>query len=154
MGLQRMVSRLLKQRSGQMTVELAVVFPVAILLALIALNAQCYLSEAASFDRLARQCIRVYGASPDCGLSDAAIAGQMEAYLQQCFSKENLSCHVEVAKSTATLRNFKATLVYRPELFGLSMSREVFGVALPEVSHTTELTLDTYRPGAWFRQLV
>lgn len=56
------MSGLLKERfgcardeRGQMTVELAVMIPVLVAIAVIAMNAMLFFSECAAFDRLARK---------------------------------------------------------------------------------------------------
>ena len=49
---------------GQMTMELMAVLPVAILIAIIAVNVLVFFGDCASFDRVARNAIRVYATSP------------------------------------------------------------------------------------------
>ena len=52
---------------GQMTVELAVVFPALLAVAVIAVNALLFFSECAAFDRVAREAVRLHAASPAYG---------------------------------------------------------------------------------------
>lgn len=47
---------------GQMTVELAVVFPALLAVAVIAVNALLFFSECAAFDRVAREAVRLHAA--------------------------------------------------------------------------------------------
>lgn len=50
--------------SGQMTVEFVVAFPAMMAIALIAVNAVLFFSDCASFDRLFRNSVCAYAASP------------------------------------------------------------------------------------------
>ncbi len=52
---------------GQMAVEMAVVMPVVIIIAVIVVNAMTFFSECASFDRVGRNAVRIYAASPAYG---------------------------------------------------------------------------------------
>ena len=69
--------------AGQMAVELAVLMPVVLVLALIAANLMAYMGDCARFDRLAGEAVRVLGVSPGYGEYGAsscenAIALQLE----------------------------------------------------------------------------
>ena len=49
---------------GQMTTEFALLFPVMLMIALIACNSILFLSECASFDRIFRESVCVFAPSP------------------------------------------------------------------------------------------
>ena len=57
--------------SGQMTVELMAVLPVALIIAVIVVNALVFFGDCAAFDRVARNAVRVYATSPTYGAQAA-----------------------------------------------------------------------------------
>ncbi|MEG1098291.1 MAG: TadE/TadG family type IV pilus assembly protein, partial [Raoultibacter sp.] len=69
------------RETGQMTVEFAVVFPVLIIVAVIAVNALLFFSECAAFDRVARDAMRVYAASPEYGQTPDQACARVRAVL-------------------------------------------------------------------------
>ena len=137
--------------SGQMTVELMAVLPVALAIAVIAVNALLFFSDCASFDRLARNAVRIYATSPTYG----AQAGQSQASIQQMLQGEFDASYQRVEVSYAGvsggLTRYTATLDFAPNLFGMGMRDSFMGVALPHLVHSTSLVVDTYRPGLVFR---
>lgn len=132
---------------GQMTVELAVVFPVAIIVAVIAVNALLFISECASFDRLADQAIRVHATAPSYGQGTERSRALVEESLRESFARDNESVSVNASAVGLGLVRFEAELVYRPTLFGMGLHSEVFGIELPPLRHSTGLTVDPYKPG-------
>lgn len=64
MGVKKRARKAWANQAGQMTVELAVAFPVVVAVAVIAMNALLFLSECAAFDRVARDAVRVHATSP------------------------------------------------------------------------------------------
>ena len=122
---------------GQMTVELAVVFPVLLAVAVIAVNALLFFSECAAFDRVAREAVRVHAASPAYG----------QGLEQSCAQVAQTGTRVAVEGTADGHARFTATIEFSPTLFGLGLKSSVFGVALPRLEHAVSLTVDPYKPG-------
>lgn len=135
--------------AGQATVELAVVMPVAIIVAVIAVNALAFFGTCASFDRVARQTICALAASPDAGSDAGAVAVAVERELRSAVGEAG-SVTVRVEGDTAGLLRYTARLEYVPTLFGLRMRSHVFGIALPPLVHEVDLAVDAYKPGVLF----
>ena len=127
--------------------ELVAALPVMIVIAVIVVNATLFLSDCASFDRLAHQAVRVHAASPAYGQDAQRSRELVENQLRQAFDRDNLSVSVAVESVFGGRLAFSATLEYFPTLFGMGLRSEVFGVRLPHLSHTVECTVDQYKPG-------
>lgn len=136
-----------RDSSGQMTVEFVVAFPVMLIIAVIAVNAVLFLSECAAFDRLARQAICTYAAAPSSG-QDGGAAAIIQADLKQQFDREYLDVAVTSQGHAPGYVRYTATLSFTPTLVGRSFSGSVFGVRVTPLRHSTQLTLDPYKPGA------
>ncbi|MCL1798639.1 MAG: hypothetical protein FWG23_02705 [Eggerthellaceae bacterium] len=130
-----------------MTVEFVVVFPVLIIVAVIAVNALLFLSECAAFDRVAREAVRVHATSPAYGQSTEQSVARVEQVLKGQCDKEYLDARVSVSGGTLGHTRYTAELLFRPTLFGMGMRSEVFGVSLPPLRHTVTMTVDAYKPG-------
>lgn len=135
--------------SGQMTVEFVVVFPVLIIVAVIAVNALLFFSECAAFDRIARDAVRTYATSPGYGQTSDHACASIGSSIDKAMNKDNLDAEVIVEGGGAGLTTYTATLKFVPTLFGLGLKSQVFGVALPALVHGTSLTIDPYRPGVF-----
>lgn len=137
----------LYDRRGQMTVEFAVAFPVFVIIAVVCVNALLFFADCASFDRLARDAVRVHAASPAYGQtledSRALVLGALEESVQ----RDNLSLDVTVESQSGGHAKFTATERFAPTLFGLGLKSSVFGVALPQLEHSVSMTIDCYKPG-------
>lgn len=136
-----------KSTSGQMTVELAVAMPVLIVVAVMAVNAIAFFCQCAVFDRVAHEAVRVHAAAPAYGQG----AGQSCALVQQdilmALDDANVDVRVSHGGVGFDFDQYVATLEYHPTLFGLGLRSEVFGVAMPTLSHTTTYVVDSYKPG-------
>lgn len=130
-----------------MTVELAVAFPVLIVVAVIAVNALLFFSECASFDNAFREAVRVHATSPAYGQGIEQSKAQVETTLAASFdaSYERVSVAIEGASGGHV--RFRATLELSPTLFGLGLRPTVFGVSLPPLSHSDAIVVDCYKPG-------
>lgn len=135
---------------GQATVELAVVFPVALVVAVIAVNALMFFGTCASFDRVARQTICAYAAAPSAGQDVGTVAQCVEDELGRYAGVAAEDVHVSAEASSSGLTRFVARVEYAPTLFGMRMRGAVFGVPLPALVHEVSLTVDMYRPGILF----
>lgn len=139
--------RLARDECGQMTVELCIVFPVAIAIALIVVNAATFLGYCSQFDRVARNAIRVVAASPEGGQTKSDSINRIKNEIASSIGDPNVSCDVTVASDSFGLDKYEATLIYRPTLFGVGINSSVFGVRLPSLSHVSTLVVDPYVPG-------
>lgn len=132
---------------GQMTVELAVAFPVLLIVAVIAVNALLFFSECAAFDNAFRDAVRVHAASPAYGQDVEQSRAQVASALAESFDRPYLSSSVAVEGASGGHATFSSTLRFSPTLFGMGLKSSVFGVALPSLAHTVSFTVDCYKPG-------
>ena len=134
-----------RDERGQMTVELAVMIPVLVAIAVIAMNAMLFFSECAAFDRLARNAVRAFATSPaygeDSSQSCSAALGAIEEGMGIA-DKDYLEASVSVASESFGQKRFRATLRFTPTLFGMGLKSSVFGVARPAWVHSAELVGD------------
>ena len=140
----------LRDDDGQMSVELMVVFPVAVALALVLMNGLSFMASCASFDRVARNAIRVEATAPGYGEDTGAALGRIDAVLQQEAAADNATCSVAVSGGFMGQVTYTAFIDFAPTLFGMGMRDEVFGIALPRLHHEVSLTVDPYHPGMFF----
>lgn len=148
MGM-RTLARYFDNERGQMTVEMAVAFPILMIVAVIAVNALVFVSECASFDRAFSEAVRVHASARAYGQSEAGAIEEVRSDLERSFSEDNLAVDVRAENAGAGCRKFTATLQYAPTLFGLGLRDSVFGVALPHVSHSASYVIDPYKPGVF-----
>jgi Flp pilus assembly protein TadG len=137
----------IKDIRGQMTVELCVVFPVLIVVALIGINAMSFFEVCASFDRQARNTVRLIAASPASNVDNSTLATQVESALSEKFDSANTSVEVTVYSGEGFTTTFDMKIKYSPTLFGIGIRDSVFGVSLPVLSHTVEHKVEIYRVG-------
>ena len=137
-------------RRGQMTMEMMAVLPVAIVIAVIAVNALVFFGDCASFDRAARSAIRVYATSPSYGVQAGQSQASIRSAVQAEIGGEFTSVEVTYGGVGAGLTRYTVTLDYAPNLFGMGMRETVLGVQLPHLKHSTSLVVDTYKPGIFF----
>lgn len=132
---------------GQMTIELAVALPVLIIVAVIATNAVAFFGQCAVFDRAVHHAVRVHAAAPAYGQGADQACAQVEADVVAVLDASNLEVSVARESTGADFEQFSATLEFHPTLFGMGLRSEVFGVALPTLTHTTRYVVDVYKPG-------
>ena len=123
---------------GQMTIEFALLFPVMLMIALIACNSILFLSECASFDRIFRESVCVFAPSP---ASEEALA--------QFNERDYLSCSVSASEDQGGLTTYTATLAFTPTIFGAYPLRRVFDVELSPIEHPITMSVDSYKPGVF-----
>ena len=132
---------------GQMTVELMVALPVMIAVALVAVSALSFMGTCASFDHQACEAVRVCATAPQAGWGPEQCAAEAAALLDRQFGDALTSVTVECQVASFGHLRFLMTLRVEPSLFGRPLSDNVFGVSFPPLAHTTELTVDSYKPG-------
>ena len=163
------LAALAHDRRGQMTVELAVVFPVALIVVYIMINIMMYLGACARFDALAAESIRTMAASPGSDSYDIGLrAGRAQSVLAANF-RANDNVKVQVSGADISIggiaesmesdlqsaiafsllpkqERYTCTLIYHPWGF----PNGIFGVQLFEVRHQVEFVIDPYRPGIFY----
>ena len=137
-------------QGGQMTVELVAVLPVALLIAAITVNALVFFGDCAAFDRVARNAVRVYAASPTYGVQAAQSASSIASTVKGEFSSEFEEVAATFEGVGGGLVRYTVTLDYAPNLFGMGVRASLFGVDLPHLRHSTSLVVDAYKPGVFF----
>ena len=145
-----MIARKPQCESGQMTVELCVVFPVLIVLAVIAVNALLFFGECAEFDRVGRSAVRTFAAVPSHGQESDAASAKVQSALEQSLANDNLEFEVSSSRDYRGYDEYVMTMTFHPTLFGMGLKEEVFGVPLPSLSHQTRLVVNPYKPGILF----
>ena len=140
----------LREEKGQATVELAVMLPVAIVVAIVVVNALTFFGTCASFDRVSRQTVCAWAAAPAAGEDAGDVAARLADELEERFAESHTAVSVRAEAASAGLVRFTARIEYFPTLFGLGLRRGVFGVALPPLVHEVDLAVDAYKPGILF----
>lgn len=140
----------LRRSSGQMAVEFVVVFPVALAVAVIAINAIQFFGECAAFDREARNAVRVYATSPAYGEGADQALASVQGYLDSQLKRDYVSSQVACSGKAGELMMYTATLRFQPNLFGRGMRSEVLGIPMPPLTHQVSLTVNPYNPGVVF----
>lgn len=149
--------RLLSARDAQMTVELAVVVPVVIVVALVVLNLMGYVEACAAFDQAAQDAVLAQGVAPT-GEQDAEhAAGEVRAAIEELVGRED-RCEVEVRSEAVSagaqgsfvisplLTRYVCTLTYRPWPRTLRLPGVTYEAPFA-LEHECELVVDRYRPG-------
>ena len=145
-------------QSGQMTVELAVLVPVVIVVALIVANLMEFVDACAAFDRLSLDEVIAEGVSPTGEQGVAASVAAVEEALRVALGREG-SCDVEVRAERVSagegesllsvaslLTRYTCTLVFRPWPRELRLPGITYSAPL-ELRHERTLVIDRYRPG-------
>lgn len=136
--------------SGQATVELAVMFPIVIIIAVIAINALLFFGYCLNFDRTFRQIVSCTASSPAAGTDLGNTKANIESQLQETFDESNLNFEVEVNSVEGGNHQYIGTLKMFPTLFGMGLKQEILGVPLPTLNHSSQMTIETYKPGVIF----
>lgn len=151
--------RVLRNERGQMAVEMAVVVPVCIVVALIVFNISRFVEACASFDRIALDAVVSQGVSPPGEQSASAAAGQVQACIESALAMPN--CEVSVGVSGAStpaagrglrfpvsplLTTYTCTLRYRPWPHSFVIAGVPFSPPVA-LTHERTLTVDRFKPG-------
>ncbi len=132
--------------SGQMTIELAAALPAMIAVALIASNALTFFGQCAVFDRAVHESVRVHAASPAYGQGPGQSCALVESDVRAALGS-NVEVSVSYAPAARDLDCYTATLSFSPTLFGAGLRSSAFGVSMPQLTHTTQYVVDTYKAG-------
>lgn len=132
---------------GQMTIELALVFPVVIVVAVVAVNAVLFFSECAAFDNEFREMVRIHASSPAYGQGIEQSKAQVETSLQKLFDHTFEKSRVSLEATKGNHLRFSAVFSFWPTLFGLGLKTSVFGLSMPPLNHKVAMVVDCYKPG-------
>ncbi len=151
-----------REERAQATVEMAVVTPVLLVLALIVYNLMVFVSASARFDRVAPDIVIARGVSPsgdagaDAKVTDAspeiakAIKGAMGSYDIEVEVSCNSGGGVQEGERglslVGALRTYRCSFRMRPWPSGLSIAGVSMG-APAFLEHAREITIDPWRPG-------
>lgn len=145
------------EERGQATVEMAIVAPVLLVLALIAYNLMLYVAATARFDRVAPDVVLAHGVAPtgDGGGSPGAVS-VVEERLKQAmddYSVEvSVSVEVEGQEGEGLLSMVGTPRVYRCEMRYVPWPGDwsIAGVSLGApvaLTHVREVVVDPWRSG-------
>lgn len=154
----RCLAGLLEERDAQMTVELAVVVPVVIVVALVAVNLMRFVEACAAFDQAALDAVVTYGVAPEGEQSELSAVDQVRSALEKSLGREG-SCEVEVRSDpvggdgqeaafaiSPLLTRYVCTLVYYPWPTKVRLPGITYAAPF-SLTHERELVVDRYRPG-------
>lgn len=134
--------------SGQMVVELAVLLPVVIVVALISYNVLRFSAACARFDRVALDCVVSQGVSAPGAQASYAAAPLVEAAIREAMGGDDdlVVAVSEQAGNLPHLTRFTCELSMRPWPSRLTVAGVRLG-APHLLRHERSLTVDRYRPG-------
>ena len=149
----------LRSERGQMSVELAVLVPVIIVVALVGYNLMCFVELCSAFDHIALDSIISQGVSPTGELGTQAACEAVRSCTVEALGSTR--CYVEVRASFASegeggegvsfvisplLTRYTCTLIYHPWPGSFSMGSLVYESPVV-LTHERTLVVDRFRPG-------
>lgn len=151
----------LSEEAAQATVEMVVVVPVLLVLALIVFNLMRFAAATARFDRVAPDIVIAQGVSTSgaegAGLDDGGM-GSIQSELERAMEGHDVEIDISYADAegegagtaalslAGALRTYSCTMMYRPWPSGLSIAGVSMG-APATLEHVREVTVDPWRPG-------
>ena len=146
---------LVVETRAQATVEMVVVAPVLIVLALIVCNVMMFASATARFDRVAPDVVIAHAVSP-AGSGGLGVAGlvaeQLERAMEGYEVEVEVTCDADDASGGSMLtlvgapRTYRCTMRYAPWPSGLSIAGVNLG-APAHLEHVRSVVVDPWRPG-------
>lgn len=137
-----------------MTVELAVLTPVVLVVALVAVNLMGFVDACAAFDRACQSAVVTFGVSPSGEGTLARGEEEVRAAIVQELGRED-RCEVSVVARDVSrgdvlmsplLTRYTCKLVFRP--WPRRVQLPVVSLEAPlALEHERELVVDRYRPG-------
>lgn len=141
-----------------MTVELAVVTPVVIVVALVVLNLMGFVEACAAFDQVALDAVVAHGVAPSGEQSEGRAASEVRSAIEELLGREGrceVGVRAEAVGMGATssglvmsplLTRYVCTLTYRPWPRLLRMPGVTYEAPLA-LRHECELVVDRFRSG-------
>ena len=150
---------IMREERAQATVEMAVVTPVLLVLALIVYNVMVFASAVARFDRVVPDIVLAHAVAPG-GEGDASsIDASATVQTQILNAMEGYDLQIEVSSEqgaatsdggllslSGTFRTYTCTMHYEPWPSSLSIAGLSLG-APAQLSHERVVTIDPWRPG-------
>ena len=145
------------ERSGQMAVEMAVMMPVVIVMALVVFNLMRYIEVCALFDRVSFDAVVGEGVSPAGEQSAFASTDAVQREIEASLAGWD-ECQVQVSSTklgddpsstltlTAMLTRYECVLRYTPWPSSLSIAGVSMGAPVA-LEHRRVLVVDRYRSG-------
>lgn len=147
------------EERAQATVEMAVVIPVLLVLALIVYNIMLFVAAAARFDRIAPDIVAAHAVSPS-GESDGSTddsVGVIESQIEGAMAGYDVEIEVTCTEGGASsgddlltliggLRTYRCSMRMRPWPSSLSIAGVDLGAPVA-LAHHRDVTVDPWRPG-------
>ena len=140
----------LKSHKGQMVVELAVVFPILIIIAVVMVNALGFASECVQFDRWARSSVIAHASAPELDKSTQDIMNEIGVEMEVTAAYPNEEATATLISASDSEIIVECELLWHPTLFGMKLNNEVFGMKLFQLSHKCKIKVDPTRSGDVF----
>ena len=148
----------LRSDSGQMAVELAVLMPVIVVVALVVYNLARFVGYCATFDRVSLDAVLAQGVSPAGDQTELVAREAVRDAITRSLDAYG-TCEVEVAAEPAwqgggnaslttspLLTRFRCTLLFRPWPRSFSIAGVAFDMPLA-LRHERALVVDRFRSG-------
>lgn len=150
---------LVGEERAQATVEMAVVVPVLLVLALIVYNIMLFVAATARFDRIAPDIVAAHAVSPS-GESDGSTddsVGVIESQIEGAMAGYDVEIEVTCTEGGASsgddlltliggLRTYRCSMRMRPWPSSLSIAGVDLGAPVA-LAHPRNVTVDPWRPG-------
>lgn len=150
---------LVGEERAQATVEMAVVVPVLLVLALIVYNIMLFVAATARFDRIAPDIVAAHAVSPS-GESDGSTddsVGVIESQIEGAMAGYDVEIEVTCTEGGASsgddlltliggLRTYRCSMRMRPWPSSLSIAGVDLGAPVA-LAHHRDVTVDSWRPG-------
>lgn len=147
------------EERAQATVEMAVVIPVLLVLALIVYNIMLFVAATARFDRIAPDIVAAHAVSPS-GESDGSTddsVGVIESQIEGAMAGYDVEIEVTCTEGGASsgddlltliggLRTYRCSMRMRPWPSSLSIAGVNLGAPVA-LAHHRDVTVDPWRPG-------
>jgi len=150
------VSSPASDESGQMAVELAVLVPVVLVVALVILNLMRFVGACAVFDRASLDAVVSHGVAPAGEQTSLVAVDEVRGCIEAALNDK--SCEAEVRAESLSgdgtgtfslvshLTRYTCTLVYRPWPTSIRLPGITYQAPL-SLRHERTLVVDRYRPG-------
>ena len=149
----------LREERAQATVEMAMITPVLLVLALIVYNVMIFAGAVARFDRVVPDIVLAHAVSPGGEGDDSVVdaSATVQAQIQDAMEGYELQIEVSGEQGTAatdggllslsgTFRTYTCTMRYEPWPSSLSIAG--FSLGAPAVlTHERAVTVDPWHPG-------
>ena len=144
----------MREERAQATVEMAVVTPVLLVLALIVYNVMVFASAVARFDRVVPDIVLAHAVAPEGEGDENSIDASVTVQTQILNAMEGYDLQIEGAPTSdgglrslsGTFRTYTCTMHYEPWPSSLSIAGLSLG-APAQLSHERVVTIDPWRPG-------